>query len=154
MFLFLGGLTDNSELSDDPDDGSISSPSISRVRRKNRTTKRTSRSASTGNRHSRRAESNDSSYLGAHSSSYSTGHLIDDDKRRYQCSTCSKRFKHKHHLKEHERLHTGEKPYTCDKCGKRFSHSGRIFDVFFSISLLFHRLVFSTYQSTQQILST
>jgi uncharacterized Zn-finger protein len=51
-------------------------------------------------------------------------HKQDDDKRRYQCSTCSKRFKHKHHLKEHERLHTGEKPYTCDKCGKRFSHSG------------------------------
>lgn len=49
----------------------------------------------------------------------------DDDKRRYQCSTCSKRFKHNHHLKEHERLHTGEKPYTCDKCGKRFSHSGK-----------------------------
>ncbi|CAF1101739.1 unnamed protein product [Adineta steineri] len=48
----------------------------------------------------------------------------DYDKRRYQCSICSKRFKHKHHLKEHERLHTGEKPYTCDKCGKRFSHSG------------------------------
>jgi uncharacterized Zn-finger protein len=49
----------------------------------------------------------------------------DDDKRRYQCSTCSKKFKHKHHLKEHERLHTGEKPYICDKCGKRFSHSGK-----------------------------
>lgn len=48
----------------------------------------------------------------------------DDDRRRYECLTCSKRFKHKHHLKEHERLHTGEKPYTCDKCGKRFSHSG------------------------------
>ncbi|UJR08111.1 hypothetical protein I4U23_012388 [Adineta vaga] len=48
----------------------------------------------------------------------------DYDKRRYQCTICSKRFQHKHHLKEHERLHTGEKPYTCDKCGKRFSHSG------------------------------
>jgi uncharacterized Zn-finger protein len=51
----------------------------------------------------------------------------DDNKRRYECSTCSKRFKHKHHLKEHERLHTGEKPYICDKCGKRFSHSGKPF---------------------------
>ncbi|CAF1298400.1 unnamed protein product [Rotaria magnacalcarata] len=51
-------------------------------------------------------------------------HQSDEDKRPYQCSICFKRFKHKHHLKEHERLHSGEKPYTCDKCGKRFSHSG------------------------------
>ena len=49
----------------------------------------------------------------------------DNDKRPYQCTICSKSFKHKHHLKEHQRLHTGEKPYTCDKCGKRFSHSGK-----------------------------
>ena len=113
LLLFLGVLSDNSELSDDPDEGSRSSPSMPRVRRKNRTNTRRSRSSSSTGNHR---------HPGQHLSPYST---IDDDKRRYQCSTCSKRFKHKHHLKEHERLHTGEKPYTCDKCGKRFSHSGR-----------------------------
>ena len=123
--MFLGGaLSDNSELSDEQDEGSISSSSLPLPQKVYRTSKQTGRSSSTGNYHpsSRRYGSNDplttsSSYPGG-------GHLVDDDKRRYQCPTCSKKFKHKHHLKEHERLHTGEKPYTCDKCGKRFSHSG------------------------------
>lgn len=37
---------------------------------------------------------------------------------------CPKAFKHKHHLTEHKRLHSGEKPFQCVKCLKRFSHSG------------------------------
>ncbi|CAF0800679.1 unnamed protein product [Rotaria sordida] len=125
-FLFLGGLSDNSELSDDQDEGSISSSSLTIVRKKSRNPTSSLRTALTGNFHntSRRFESNDQLNSGTASSSYTSGHHVDDDKRRYQCSTCSKKFKHKHHLKEHERLHTGEKPYTCDKCGKRFSHSG------------------------------
>ena len=46
------------------------------------------------------------------------------DERPYPCTMCSKAFKHKHHLQEHTRLHTGERPYQCDVCFKTFSHSG------------------------------
>ena len=46
------------------------------------------------------------------------------DQRPHQCDECKKAFKHKHHLVEHKRLHTGEKPFECKQCFKRFSHSG------------------------------
>ncbi len=46
------------------------------------------------------------------------------DQRPHQCDECKKAFKHKHHLVEHKRLHSGEKPFECKKCLKRFSHSG------------------------------
>ena len=44
--------------------------------------------------------------------------------RPHKCTQCDKAFKHKHHLTEHRRLHSGEKPFQCPKCFKRFSHSG------------------------------
>ncbi|VDI48428.1 Hypothetical predicted protein [Mytilus galloprovincialis] len=55
-------------------------------------------------------------------------HMISHDEstdlRKFKCPECGKAFKFKHHLKEHIRIHSGEKPFQCPNCSKRFSHSG------------------------------
>ncbi|VDN02856.1 unnamed protein product [Thelazia callipaeda] len=35
----------------------------------------------------------------------------DEALRKFKCSECPKAFKFKHHLKEHIRIHSGEKPF-------------------------------------------
>ncbi|CAL1537834.1 unnamed protein product [Lymnaea stagnalis] len=51
-------------------------------------------------------------------------HSESTDLRKFKCPECGKAFKFKHHLKEHIRIHSGEKPFQCPTCSKRFSHSG------------------------------
>ena len=56
--------------------------------------------------------------------SQSDSHEETSEMRKFRCTECRKAFKFKHHLKEHSRIHSGEKPFQCTNCNKRFSHSG------------------------------
>lgn len=48
-------------------------------------------------------------YVGEHIKA--TVQCSDESLRKFKCSECPKAFKFKHHLKEHIRIHSGEKPF-------------------------------------------
>ena len=49
----------------------------------------------------------------------------DGEPKRFACEfpDCGKVYGKRHHLKEHERKHTGDMRYKCEVCNKRFTSS-------------------------------
>ena len=46
--------------------------------------------------------------------------------RPFKCQECGKKFKRKEHLRDHIRVHTGERFFICDLCMKTFSTRGSL----------------------------
>ncbi|XP_042221765.1 zinc finger protein 583-like [Homarus americanus] len=48
--------------------------------------------------------------------------------RPFECEFCQMNFARASHLKRHRRMHTGEKPFMCSICGKDFSRGDKLKD--------------------------
>ncbi|XP_016330309.1 zinc finger protein 23-like [Sinocyclocheilus anshuiensis] len=44
----------------------------------------------------------------------------------YECGDCGRHFNYLGNLRQHQRIHTGEKPFVCPECGERFRHAARL----------------------------
>ncbi|XP_071782221.1 zinc finger protein 16-like [Centroberyx gerrardi] len=44
----------------------------------------------------------------------------------YVCGDCGRHFNYLGNLRQHQRIHTGEKPFICPECGERFRHAARL----------------------------
>lgn len=53
-------------------------------------------------------------------------HERDDASRQYKCTYCNKTFAAPSDVKEHERIHTGEKPHKCTYCDKGFPRQSHL----------------------------
>ena len=52
--------------------------------------------------------------------------MIGRQRRELNCRFCPKTFSKTANLRQHEIIHTGEKPYKCDICGKAFNRKGNM----------------------------
>ena len=48
------------------------------------------------------------------------------DTKRFECSTCKRKFKLERNMKEHEKSHTNPQVFQCPDCGKTFAHRASI----------------------------
>ena len=44
----------------------------------------------------------------------------------FSCTICDEKFAFKYKLKQHRKIHSGEKPFSCDLCGESFAHKNNL----------------------------